>query len=47
VVKSRFIIIYEHGSRYVHGIDQHKPFLDPALSEAIFNLRRNIDKASP
>src|SRR4030042_4881346 len=47
VVKARFIIIDEDGSSDMHGIDQHQPFFNTALSETCLNLRSNIDESPP
>src|SRR4030043_1885622 len=46
VVKSRFIIVYKNRCCYMHGIYEHKPFLNTTFPETGFNLRRNIYKSS-
>jgi hypothetical protein len=45
-VQARFIVVDKHGSRDVHGVDQHQTFLDTAFPEAVFHLPRDVDERS-
>src|ERR1035441_6571515 len=46
-VQARLIVVDEHGSRDVHGIDQHQTFLDTAFPEAVFHLPCDIEERAP
>jgi hypothetical protein len=43
-VKSGFVVIYKHGSCYVHSVYESEAFEDAALADAIVNLVRDVDE---
>ena len=47
LMKPTFVIIDEDGCGDVHGIDETKPFTDPALLEAGCNFIRDVDESDP
>jgi hypothetical protein len=45
-VKPTLVVVDEHRRRDVHGVDQGEPFLNAALMQAFFHLRRDVDERS-
>jgi hypothetical protein len=43
-VESAFVVVDEDAGRDVHGVDQAKTFLDPAGTEALFDLRGDVEE---
>ena len=46
-VKSRLVVIDEHGRRYVHSVDETEPLLNTTLSEELFHVRGYIYELEP
>jgi len=44
MVEAGFVVVDEHGGRYVHGVAEQQPIFYPALLEAFFHLRRDVDE---
>jgi hypothetical protein len=46
-MQAPLVIIYEHGSSYVHGITQEKSFLYPASLKTGLHLGGYVDEFPP
>jgi len=45
MVKAGFVIVDEHGGRYVHGVAEQQTILYSALLDTFFDLRSDVDKS--
>ena len=47
LMETSFVVVYEDGSRDMHGINETKALDNLALFEAAFNIASDVDKTDP
>jgi hypothetical protein len=46
-MKSGLVVVNKHGRRYMHGVDETEPLLNPTLREKLFYVSRYINELEP